>query len=86
MTIPEPTHVARPTPIATWRIDATRSGRHWAENFEVRRYTDARFGETVCIERRSESNGRLEQFHLSPDDAERIARAIDAARLWEDAT
>lgn len=78
--LPQPTHVARPKPTATWKINAGSDTRVWTDGFEVRRYSDGRFGETVSIT----SGDQRTTFHASPAVASKLAAAIVAAAGWTD--
>jgi hypothetical protein len=78
----EPTHVDRPRPTAAWHIEASTDTRVWTDDVTVRRYRDARFGETVCL-RSGRGHGEV-SIMVTPDVARRLAEAVLSAADWID--
>lgn len=78
--LPQPTHVTRPKPSATWKINGGTDTQVWTEGFEVQRYLNARYGETVAIT----SGNQTTTFYTSPTTASKLAAAIAAAARWTD--
>ena len=76
--LPEPYRVERPKPTAVWRVE---HAGNWPDNFTVRRYVDAAYGETVSIEK---TTGMEATLRMSPDTAKELLAALLAAATWKD--
>jgi hypothetical protein len=76
---PKPTRVARPTPTACWDVEIqTTAGDRWMEKVNVRRYTDAGYGQVVSVDQGNYS------VRMTPATAKNVADALHAAAVWED--
>ena len=83
----KPTRVIRHQPVPVWTVEAEKhySGpRRWDRDFEVRRYTDANYGDTVAVERQTRGSAGSETFYMDPEQARRLAYAILGATEWVD--
>jgi hypothetical protein len=78
----QPTRIERPRPTAEWRVEASTDTRVWTDDVTVRRYRDARYGETVRLNS-GRGHGEV-SIMMTPEVARRLADAVLSAADWVD--